>query len=214
MMDPNKHEERSKLFKRSLKLLNRANSYAMRALKVKYPTLKVQIENKTNKEIAVAIESFPFIKEDIQTLYFAAASFAGTILSSRGDTHYVVKLPIVSALLRKSLSLDPDWNDGALHTAMISLVLQDLTKTKDQKKEQAIVYFHRAVMASNGNDCNPYVSLAENLSKQEQDKKAFLELINKALKVDTDKHFKNRLSNVLCQRKALWLRKNIDALFI
>ncbi len=207
------YERSQKLYKRSLKLLNRGTSYAMRSVKAKYPDLKVSLRNKNSKEIAEVIKKYPFKKEDVETLYYAAASYAGAIVSSRGDTFYILKLPILRSLIEKSLSLDSGWNDGALYTAMISLVLLDTTKKMKDKKEQAVIYFNRAVIASDSNNCSPYITLAENLSVQQQDKKGFLELVDKALKVDTKKHFKNRLVNVLCQRKALWLRQNVERLF-
>ena len=194
-------ERSQKLFKRALKLLVRANSYAMRALKAKYPDLKALMNDKTSKQIANIIEKYPFDTNDVEMLYYTAASYAGAIISSRGDSFYVLKLPVVGSLLRKALSLNPSWNNGALYSAMISMVMLDTTKTMKQKKEEALIFFNRAVIASNSNDCTPYITLAERLSVQEQDKKSFMQLVDKALKVDTKKHFKTDLPMSFAKEK-------------
>ena len=207
-------KEGKKLYKRSLKLLTRANSYSLRALKAKYPQFKKMIKGMKNKEIAQVIDNFIFTKEDVEILYLSAASLAGVISSSRGDAFYLLKLPIISAMLKKCILLDPDWNSGALYTARMTLVLLNPQLSLKEKQGKSLVYFNKAITASDGNDCSTYLSLAEGLSVKQQDKKGFMELINKALKVDTKKHFRNRLSNVLCQRKAKWLQNNVDRLFI
>ena len=57
------------------------------------------------------------------------------------------------------------------------------------------------------------MSLAEAVAVPNQDREAFEALMDKALAVDTEADPRNRLMNVLAQRRARWLREREDELF-
>ena len=73
--------------------------------------------------------------------------------------------------------------------------------------------FWLAINASNGNNCSPYVSLAELVSVKNQDKKEFEYLLNKALAIDINNDPDFTLSNTLAQVRAKWLLKQTESLF-
>jgi predicted anti-sigma-YlaC factor YlaD len=58
------------------------------------------------------------------------------------------------------------------------------------------------------------VNFAESVCVQEQKKKEFIDLLNRALAIDPATTPENRLSNVVMQQRARWLLGRVDELFI
>ena len=57
------------------------------------------------------------------------------------------------------------------------------------------------------------LEVLEAVAVPNQDREAFEALMDKALAVDTEADPRNRLMNVLAQRRARWLREREDELF-
>ncbi len=145
-------------------------------------------------------------------LYWSAAAYAGAIQSSNGDPEWVIQLPKIGLLLEAALSLNPEWNYGALYTAMISysLIRHD---AKENKIEIAKAFFDKAIKASNEEDLSPYISYAENIAVSEQNKKEFTNMLYKALNIDIHANPELSLTNYINQKRANWLLDNIDEFF-
>jgi predicted anti-sigma-YlaC factor YlaD len=75
-------------------------------------------------------------------------------------------------------------------------------------------HFERALKISQGKRAGTYVSFAENACVPAQDKAEFQSLLEKALAVDPDTDLDNRLANLVAQRRARWLLKHVDELFL
>ena len=75
-------------------------------------------------------------------------------------------------------------------------------------------HFNRAVALQNGQRASPYVSVAESISVQEQNKAEFLDMLNRALAIDPDQSRPNRLANIAMQERARWLLARVDELFL
>ena len=73
--------------------------------------------------------------------------------------------------------------------------------------------FNSAVDASQGLDMGPYLTYAESVSKVRQDKEEFIELLNKALKIDILSAKDFQLTNTISRNRAEWLLENIDEFF-
>jgi predicted anti-sigma-YlaC factor YlaD len=58
------------------------------------------------------------------------------------------------------------------------------------------------------------VSFAENASVPAQNRAEFQSMLEKALAVNVDLKPANRLANLVAQRRAQWLRRRIDELFL
>ena len=61
---------------------------------------------------------------------------------------------------------------------------------------------------------SPLVSFAEAVSVSKQNRAEFQMLLHKALAIDPDARPEWRLSNLVMQRRARWLLKQIDQLFV
>ena len=193
------------LYKRATNLFNRARRYGIRGLQVKYPEIVTWMEQSAAAE-------YPIKKEDVPLLYWTAAAYGGAISTSGGDPVYLVDFPKVGWLLEQALKVDPDWNKGALYTAMISYSVKRPDAAPDADKI-ARDYFQKAVKASRGNDCSPYITFAEVVDVKNQNREEFIALLNQALAVDLDSDPELRLANVLAQSRATWLLGRVDELF-
>jgi predicted anti-sigma-YlaC factor YlaD len=61
---------------------------------------------------------------------------------------------------------------------------------------------------------SPFVTYAETVSVQKQNRVEFESLLKRALAVDPDSRPEWRLSNLIMQRRARWLLSREDALFL
>ena len=157
-------------------------------------------------------EDISFEKEDIDYIYWLSGSLAGSIQASQGDPQYLIDLPNIKWLLENAITIDPDWQKGALSAAMMSVYLNDLSGDKNAQKI-ALSYFDLAEKQSNGLNASIYVTLAENYAVSKQDKKLFIELLDKAINIDISKDKSLKQSNKLSQSRAKWLKSRVDDLF-
>jgi len=67
---------------------------------------------------------------------------------------------------------------------------------------------------SRGQLDGPYVSLAETVSVQKQDRAEFQSMLHRALAVDPNARPEWRLENLMMQRRARWLLARVDDLFV
>jgi predicted anti-sigma-YlaC factor YlaD len=75
-------------------------------------------------------------------------------------------------------------------------------------------HFDRAVQLSAGQLASPFVSYAETVSLQKQNRAEFDALLKKALDVNPDARPEWRLNNLIMQRRARWLLSREDELFL
>ena len=190
------------IYVRALKLFERGKSYGLHGIQLKYPNFDELINSETN----------PFEKDDIPSLYWLSAAIGGSISASGAAPAYVVDLPKLGWLLESAFELEPDWNNGALYSAMISYTMSrpDAIENREQIARD---YFKKAVQVSQGNDSSIYVRFAESVSINNQNRVEFEELLNTVLSFDIDSAPKQRLSNALAQNRAKWLLERIDELF-
>ena len=171
-------------YSKSLDLFVISRNYLFNALEIKYEDFIQKMRNK---------EKIVFKKEDIDYLYWLSGSLAGSIQASQGDPQYLIDLPSIKWLLENAIAIDPNWQNGTLSAAMMSVYLNDLSGDKNAQKT-ALFYFELADKQSNGLNASIFVTLAENYAVSKQDKKLFIELLDKALDIDVNK---DKVSNSL-----------------
>jgi predicted anti-sigma-YlaC factor YlaD len=67
---------------------------------------------------------------------------------------------------------------------------------------------------SGGKMAGPLVALAETVSVHQQNRKEFQSLLGQALAIDVNSKPEWRLNNLVAQRRARWLLKRTDQLFV
>jgi predicted anti-sigma-YlaC factor YlaD len=190
---------------RANKLYLRARDYGLRALELKSPALRSEL--KADPRSAVK----KFTAKEVPLLYWTALSWAGALAASR-DMFMLPQIPQMEALIERALELDESYDEGALHTFMITFEMSSPTRRGD-KSARAKQHFDRAMDLSKGLQAGPLVAYAENVLVPAKERETFEQMLKKALAVNVNEAPSRRLQNLIMQRRARWLLARADKLF-
>lgn len=190
---------------RARRMYVRARDYGLRLLELRRPGVTEWLRSSPDSAAA------GFRTDDVPALYWTAAAWGAAIASGLDDPALVADFPVVRALLSRGLALDPTYDDGALHEAMISI--ESVSPLMGGSPERARAHFERATQLSDGQKAGPYVALASGIAVAEQDREEFERLLRRALAVDPDAVPELRLANLIAQRRARYLLDRADYLF-
>jgi len=182
----------------------RANRYAQQAFEINHPGFRERIFNDTE---ALLNE---MTAEDVPLLYWTAASWLSALSTTFEDPELIGIFPIASAMMKRAEALDGDWDNGAIHEALIAL---EPNLPEPGGKERSRAHFEHLLELQHGLKAGPYVSLATAIPLKAQDKDAFVDLLNKALAVDPFEDPDSKLANLYAQAKARFLLEHLDELF-
>ena len=200
--------EAMRLRGRARRLDLRARDYGLRGLEVRHPGFSKALRE--NPEEAVRhINS----AKEVPWLYWTAASWGEAISLSKDNPDLIVEQPMVEALIDRAYKLDPDFEAGAIDSFLITYE-PSRQGAKGDPLARSREHFARAVALSHGQLAGPYVSLAETVSVQKQDRAEFQSLLNRALAVNPNDKPEWRLENLVMQRRARWLLARADELFV
>lgn len=191
---------------RALKLYLRARGYCFRAFDARFPGGSALLLKYPAQALA------PATRQDVPLLFWTAGSWGSAIAAGSDRPDLVVDWPAARALLERALALDPDWDRGSLHEAMV--VVEGLPEAMGGSAERAWTHWQRALELSRGERASTYVTWASNVSLRKQDRVEFLDLLGKALEIDADKVPAERQANLLQQRRARFLLSRVDELFL
>jgi predicted anti-sigma-YlaC factor YlaD len=198
---------------RAKKIFLRARRYCIEALEITHKGFARAVgEDKaslTEKSDVIA----KMQKADVPALYWLSAATALSVTSLKEQVDQVPNLPVVDVLIHRALALDPDWDKGTLWEFMIAF---DGGRSEGMggSAKRAREAYEKAVQLSEGKKAGPHVSLAENVSVAEQNRKEFDALLDKALAVDVDAAPEYRLANVLAERRAAKLKATAGDLIL
>ena len=191
---------------RALRLYIRAKGYGLRGLEVQFPGVTQRLRDNPAKALAKAK------KDDVPLLYWTAAAWGAAIALSKDNPALIADQPIVQAMIDRALELDETFESGALHSFLVSYEPARLGG-KGDPLARSRAHFDRAVELSAGHSAGPYLALAETVDIAMQDRAEFEALLNKALAIDADAYPRQRLANLIVQRRARMLLERIDDLF-
>ncbi len=191
---------------RARRMYLRARDYGLRGLDVAVPGFSTML--RTNA--AAAVEKAGAAEVDL--LYWSAASWAAAIALAKDDPSLVAELPLVSALIDRALTVDEDWDRGAIHSFLVTyeMARPDAFGSFDDRIVSARKHFDRAVALSQGRAAGPYVSWAESVCIPQEDRACFEEMLQAALEINPDDDPPTRLANAIFQRRAAWLLAHVD----
>lgn len=191
---------------RSLNLYLRARDYGLRGLEVRYEGIGAQLAADP-AGAAARCEA-----RDVPLMYWTAAAWGLAISQALDRPDIVADIDSVRSLIQRALELDPDWDEGAIHDAMI--VIESFPEAMGGSAERARWHFERAVELSGGRAASPYVSLAEKQSVAIQDRAEFESLLEHALTIDPEASPDRRVVNLISQKRARHLLSLVDELFL
>jgi predicted anti-sigma-YlaC factor YlaD len=192
---------------RAKALYLRARDYAFRALELKHPGFREALEK--DPTTALARLKPPETPE----LYWATVSWAAAIACDKEDMNLVADLPLIEPMIYRCLALDETYDQGAIDQFLISFE-GGRSESQGGSAERARRYFKRALDLSGGKRIGAYVSLAETVAVQTQDRAEFERLLGQALAFDVNSAPEYRLANLIAQRRARLLLAEIDDLFL
>jgi predicted anti-sigma-YlaC factor YlaD len=192
---------------RARALFLRARDYGMRGLETTHPGFSDAL----NKDPLPTVKAAK--PADVPLLYWTAASWGLAITLSKNEPALIADQPVVEALIDRALELNEAFDQGAIHSFLISYEPVRQGASGDPL-ERARKHFDRALALSGGHQAGPFVSLAESVCVARQDRREFQSMLEKALAVDVNAKPEYRLANLIMQRRARWLLARSDELFL
>ena len=182
-----------------------ARDLGILVLNKKYPSFDDWLRNETK---------IKFIKNDVIDLYWLAAAYGGTIGSSRGNPFELIHLPSVGRLLRKCIELDPEWNNGAIYSAMMSFTATRSDLSEVMLRDSVDFYFDKAISYSDSLDAGPFITYAESVHKPYQERKEFVDKLNYVLDMKIKSRSDYELPNLIAKNRAEWLLSKTEEYFL
>jgi len=193
---------------RARRLYLRARTYGLRGLSAAHAGFREGFETDAPKAVASAERG------DVPLLFWTGVSWSLAISTAQDDPEMLADLPRCEVLMRRALALQEDFEDGAIHEYFIAFE-GGRPEAMGGSAVKARRHFERAMELSRGKKVSPLVTLAETVSVRAQNRKEFLELLDRALAFDARKEAPEyRLANLVAQRKARWLMGRVDELFL
>jgi predicted anti-sigma-YlaC factor YlaD len=206
-MEPKSFARATEMRARARNLFLRARDYGVRGLETTHPGFRAALAKDPQTAVKEAKSA------DVPLLYWTAASWGLAITLSKNEPDLIADQPVVEALVDRALALNEAFDQGAIHSFLISYEPARQGAEGDPL-ERARKHFDRAMQLSGGYQAGPLVSLAESVSIARQDRSEFQSLLNRALAVDVNAEPQYRLANLVMQRRARWLLSRIDDLFL
>ena len=160
-----------------------------------------------------AIDTIIFTEDDLYDLYWLGAAYGGLIKSSRGDPFEIVKLPKIGKILNAASSINHEWNNGALHSALLAYTSTRVDLSDEKLIEIADKHFELAISLSDSLDASPFVTYAESIDKKFQNRNMYIKKLAHALSIDVNIKREMRLGNIISQDRAKWLLTKTDEYF-
>jgi predicted anti-sigma-YlaC factor YlaD len=193
---------------RTRRLLLRAREYGMRGLSVGREGFPSGL---SANPIAAAAR---IDAVDVPLLYWTGAAWSLAVASSTDDPALLADLPRSEALMRRALALDERYDAGAIHEFFVAFE-GGRPEAMGGSVARALHHMERAMALSAGKKISPLVTFAEAVSVRAQDRKGFLDLLDRALAFDARSAAPEyRMGNLVSQRRARWLKGRVDELFL
>jgi len=192
---------------RARRLYFRARDYGIRGLEIDHPGLGEELRHDPAGVLRRDGVDNPAF------LYWTSVPWAAAIAISGDDPDLIGDLPIVEALIDRLLEVDERYEDGAVHSFLITYEM-NRSGGRGDPEERSRAHFNRAVELSSGDQAAPFISLAEAVSIPNQNREEFRSLLERALSIDPDQRKEYRLANLIYQRRARWLLAREDDLFL
>jgi len=184
---------------RAAKMLTKAKNLGWRTLRLKYPSLELQLQHEVNDK------NRSLASEHVGLAYWVMTSWAGAISLSKDSPDLVADLPQVIRLAELAWKSQPEFDKGALASMMGTL---ELAKP-NANSETAEKFFNLSIQWRK-DQIAPLVSKAENWAVATANKEAFVLLLQQAIELSTQQ---TDLTNSVMRRRAKWLLENVENYF-
>jgi hypothetical protein len=122
------------------------------------------------------------------------------------------EIPRFEALADRAVELDDTYEEGAIHSFLITYEMSRLIPRPD-RFALAKKHFDRNMELAHGHQAEPLVAYAEAVLVAQHDKAGFQKMLRQAIHMDPNQWPEHRQLNLLMQRRARWLLSRTDKLF-
>ncbi len=199
--------EYARLKARARRLYRRAHRYALLGL-VCGSAANLPPDGPVSDDMLAGFDRF----EDVAYLYWCGVSLAKAISLAKTDPGAMIRLPEAAAFVRRASEVNPDFNEGALHEFFISYEARGAAM--GGSRDRVTRHFERARELAAGKRVSPLLTYVEAVCIPQQDRETFSRYIEMILEFDYEAAPQNRLANELARRRALYLQRIQDNLFI
>jgi hypothetical protein len=188
-------------------LVNRAKSYALRALTARGlpdPVLS------PFAAFEAAVERMS--RDDLPYAFWGGSCWGGWVSSNRNSIEAIAELPRVEALMRRALVLDETYYYGGPHLFM-GIWFASRPPVAGGSLERAEEHFRRAIEIGRGQFLMTQVYYADVYCRQTLDRDCFTSTLNAVLATPAESVPELTLLNTVAQRKAQTLLDHADEYF-
>lgn len=191
-----------KIYTRARKHYTKAYQAGLARLEERHPGFTAAMTQNPGEAVAMTTV------EDVSLLYWTAAALGSAIGLSKDQPGMIIRLPQVGALAYRVTEMEPDYMDGAAYEL---LMVFEASRPAMMGGSLALAkhYYELAYSCSQGRSAGLFVSYGESICVQEQDREQFIEMMERALGVKA-----GGVTDRLAKRRARWLLKRIDDLFL
>ncbi|MCH7521628.1 MAG: hypothetical protein IIB42_08045 [Candidatus Marinimicrobia bacterium] len=191
-----------KLYRRANKHYTKAYQAGLKRLEKRHPGFNDTLTRNPGAAAAMAT------RQDVPLLYWTAASLGAAIGLSKDQPRMLIRLPQVGSLAFRVTELWPDYMDGAAYEL---LMVYEASRPAMMGGSIALAkhYYEQALTHSKGNSASLFVGFGENICVQEQDREAFVAMMDRALAVKA-----GGAANRVARKRARWFLSRIDDLFL
>ena len=195
-----------------ISLSKKAHPYFQNAIDLTISNLK---KNYPEIESWLLGEGFDieFKKEDMFDLYWLAAGYGGSIKSSRGNPYEILNINKIKKVLYAALKTHPDWNYGAIYSAMMSYMISRPDLSGQALQDSIDRYYALSLDATDSLDASVFVIYAEGVDIKKQNKEDFIRRLELVKKIKTKSNKEFQIQNLLAQDRADWLLSRKDDYF-
>ncbi len=201
LQDENLGKARKK-YSKALKHYTQAYHQGLRQLEKRHPGFNELLAKDSGAAVALTDGT------DADLLYWTAAALGAAIGLSKDKPDMLIRLPQVGAMAFRVTQIDPAYGDGSAF-ALLMVYEASRPAMMGGSVKLAKHYYRQALEYSAGNDASLYVSYAEVICVQEQDREAFLKNLKRALELK-----QGGMVNKIAKRRAKWLLERMDDLFL
>ncbi len=193
----------------SEKLYLRSRNYALRALNQNSKFKKAS--EGSLEDFTKSLETFE--KEDVPSLYWAAASWLAWMrVSNESGMDAMIALPKIEAMMDRMLVLDETWNYGAVHVLM-GAYYSFIPDSFGGNYDEVLYHFKEAFEISESKYLLWHVFYAQYYTFAVQDKKLFTETLENVISAPEDLFPQETFANLVARRIAERLLKDKDIMF-
>ena len=203
-----KFEEQLTARRRAINFYLRGRDYILLALDEKYPGFAEAARTRTHDPFLLR-----FDKTDVPYLYWLGAGWFGAFSLDVFNVELSIGAKVAADVIHRAYELDPDFDNRAIDEFYISFhpVAPDIFGGDPGKTDY---HFQRVVELRGESTIGPYLAYIENVIIPKQDFSLFREFIQIIQEIPINDYPDFLLINTIHKRKADWMWKNREDLFL